>query len=117
HLEGPFLAPARAGAHRVEHLVPPDLALADRLLAAAPVALLTVATEVPGCLALVRHLVARGVVVSIGHSDAGAGEAGAAFDAGARAVTHLWNALRPPPAREPGAVGVALSRSDVTVCR
>ena len=116
HLEGPFLAPARAGAHRVEYLAVPDLALTDGLLAAAPVALMTVAAEVPGSLALVRHLVARGVVVSIGHSDARAGEAGAAFDAGARAVTHLWNAQRPPTAREPGVVGVALGRPDVTVC-
>ena len=116
HLEGPFLAPRRAGAHRVEHLVPPDIGHADRLLAAAPVALMTVAAEVPGSLDLIAHLVARGVVVSIGHSDATAVEAAAAFDAGARAVTHLWNAQRPPTAREPGVVGLALSRPDVTVC-
>lgn len=116
HLEGPFLAPARAGAHPVEHLAPPDVVAADRLLGAAPVALVTVAAELPGSVALIRHLAARGVVVSIGHSDATAAGAGAAVDAGARAVTHLWNAQRPPTAREPGVVGLALSRPEVTVC-
>jgi N-acetylglucosamine-6-phosphate deacetylase len=80
------------------------------------VALMTVAAEVPGGLDLVRHLTGRGVVVSVGHSDATSAEAAAAFDAGARAVTHLWNAQRPPSAREPGVVGEALSRPDVTVC-
>ena len=89
----------------MEHLAAPDLAVADGFLAAAPVALMTVAAEVPGSLALVRHLVARGVAV-----------ADRDHDAGARAVTHLWNAQRPPTAREPGVVGVALSRADVTVC-
>jgi N-acetylglucosamine-6-phosphate deacetylase len=116
HLEGPFLAPRRAGAHRPEHLVVPDLGYADRLLGGSPVALVTVAAELPGSLALIGHLASRGVVVSIGHSDATGAEAAAAFDGGARAVTHLWNAQRPPSAREPGVVGTALSRADVTVC-
>lgn len=115
HLEGPFLNPARRGAHRSEWLRPPDPALADRLLSMAPVALATVAPELPGALALVIHLRRRGVVVSVGHSDADAEAARRAFDAGASMVTHLWNAQRPFTARDPGVAGVALTRPDVHV--
>lgn len=115
HLEGPFLAPARLGAHRAEHRRDPDLALADRLLAAGRVAQVTLAPELPAGLELVRHLRARGIVVSVGHSNADAAAAHAAFDAGARTVTHLFNAMRPPAHRDPGVAYVALTRSDVVV--
>jgi N-acetylglucosamine-6-phosphate deacetylase len=58
---------------------------------------------------VVAELVARGVVVSVGHTDATADQVTAAVDAGARCVTHLGNAMPPLLPREPGAVGVALS--------
>lgn len=116
HLEGPWLSPARAGAHEASWLRPPDVAEARQLLARAPVALVTLAPEVPGGLALVRALVAEGVAVAVGHSDATAAEANAAFDAGAVAVTHLWNAQRAPTAREPGVTGAALARDGVWAC-
>ena len=115
HLEGPFLSPERAGAHDVSSMVDPDLALAERLLRAGPVTTMTVAPERPGAKALIQLLMSRGVTVSCGHSDATAAEAHAAFDAGATAVTHLFNAQRPFDHRDPGIVGAALSRPDVTV--
>jgi N-acetylglucosamine-6-phosphate deacetylase len=115
HLEGPFLSPHWAGAHDPAHLRPPDPALAARLCALGPVTMMTVAPELPGGLELVERLVAAGVVVSCGHSDADAGQAHAAFDRGARAVTHIHNAHRRWRPRDPGLGGVALVRPDVTV--
>jgi N-acetylglucosamine-6-phosphate deacetylase len=115
HLEGPFLAPDRRGAHPGEHLRPPDPRLLDELLGWGPVTTMTLAPELPGAIDLVAALVGRGVVVSLGHSDATAAEAGAAFDAGARTVTHLFNAMRRFDHREPGLAGAALARPDVVV--
>ncbi len=108
HLEGPFLSPARRGAHREVDLVPPDPAVLRRLLDAGPVGCMTLAPELDGALALIDELVRAGVVVAIGHTEATAQQVRAAVDAGARLVTHCWNAQRPPTAREPGTVGVAL---------
>ena len=115
HLEGPFLSTARQGAHDADALCEPDPGVADRLLAAGPVGMMTLAPELPGALELVRHLVDRSVVVSLGHTDATAEQVHAAVHAGARHVTHCWNAQRPPVARDPGPVGVALSEPRLTV--
>ena len=115
HLEGPFLSPARLGMHPAEARRDPDAALLERLLAAGPVAHVTLAPELAGALELVDLLVARGVTVSCGHSDATAEEAHAAFDRGASVVTHLFNAMRPFAHRDPGIAGAALARDDVAV--
>jgi N-acetylglucosamine-6-phosphate deacetylase len=115
HLEGPFLSPRRMGAHPAAARRDPDLDLAERLLDAGPVAYMTLAPELPGALELVDFLLARGIVVSCGHTDATAAEAGAAFDRGARTVTHLFNAMRPLAHRDPGIAGAALTRDDVVV--
>ena len=76
---------------------------------------MTLAPELPGALELVDELVARGVTVSCGHTDATAAQAHAAFDRGARTVTHLFNAMRPSTPRDPGIAMAALARADVTV--
>jgi N-acetylglucosamine-6-phosphate deacetylase len=115
HVEGPFISPARLGAHPAEARRDPDAALMGRLLEAGPVAHVTLAPELPGALELVEALVARGVLVACGHSDATAEEAIAAFDRGARTVTHLFNAMRPLRHRDPGIAGAALAHPDVTV--
>jgi N-acetylglucosamine-6-phosphate deacetylase len=115
HLEGPFLSPRWPGAHNPTNMLEPDLALADNLCDAGPVAMMTLAPELPGALELIEHAGARGVVVSCGHSDADAGVAHAAFDRGARAITHVHNAHRRWQPRDPGLGGVAVVRPDVTV--
>lgn len=115
HLEGPFISPRWPGAHNPEHVIGPDLQIADLLLAAAPVTYMTLAPEEPGGLELISHLVAKGVVVACGHSDADAEVAAMAFDAGARALTHIYNAQRRWKPRDPGIAGVALTRPDVIV--
>ena len=115
HVEGPFLSPRRLGTHPPDARRDPDVGLLERLLAAGPVRLYTLAPELPGALELVDVLVARGVTVSAGHSDANAEEASAAFDRGVTTVTHLFNAMRPLNHRDPGVAGVALARTDVIV--
>jgi len=116
HLEGPFLAPGRAGAHRRDLIVPPSPATVASLLTAGAGVLrvVTLAPEVAGGVAAVAALASAGVVVSVGHSDATARQVAAAADAGARMVTHLFNAQRPLHHREPGVVGQALTDSRLT---
>ena len=115
HLEGPFLSPLWPGAHDPVHLRTPDSALAARLVNAGPVRTITLAPELPGGLDLAERLAGAGLVVSCGHSDADAPTAHAAFDRGARAITHIHNAHRRWKPRDPGLGGVALVRPDVTV--
>jgi N-acetylglucosamine-6-phosphate deacetylase len=115
HLEGPFLSANRLGAHSAAARRDPDLALLARLLAAGPVRLVTLAPELRGAEELIDALVARGITASCGHSDATAEQAHAAFDRGARTVTHLFNAMRSFHHRDPGIAGAALARDDVTV--
>jgi N-acetylglucosamine-6-phosphate deacetylase len=115
HLEGPFISPERLGTHPAESRRDPDRALLERLLAAGPVSHVTLAPELPGAFELVDLLHERGVTVSGGHSDATAVEAREAFARGVKTVTHIFNAMRPFAAREPGLAGAALVTSDVVV--
>jgi N-acetylglucosamine-6-phosphate deacetylase len=115
HLEGPFISAERLGTHPAEARRDPDAALLERLLAAGPVSHVTLAPELPGALELVQLLRERGVTVSGGHSDATAAEAREAFAHGIKTVTHIFNAMRPFAAREPGLAGAALVTSDVVV--
>ncbi len=116
HLEGPFLSEQRCGAHDRTALRDPTPADVRALLEAGTglLRLVTLAPERDGALAAVRSLVDAGVLVSVGHSDATAAEVEAAADAGARMVTHLFNAQRPLLAREPGVVGQALDDERLT---
>lgn len=115
HLEGPFLSPARCGAHDPANMLAPDVELARRLMAAGPVSHVTVAPELPGALSLVDAIVDADVVAAVGHSDASAAQAHAAFDRGAIAVTHLFNAQSGIHHREPGLAGAAIAAESVVV--
>ena len=115
HLEGPFLSPKRLGVHDSTGLASPDVALLRRLLDAGNVSQVTLAPELPGAFELIDELVARGVTVSAGHTDATAAEAHLAFDRGVRTVTHLFNAMRHSTARDPSIAMSALARPDVIV--
>lgn len=116
HLEGPFLAPSRKGAHRAELLVDPGEADIDRLLDATPPRMVTLAPERAGATAAIERLTAHGVVVAVGHTEATALQVREAAAAGATVVTHLFNAQRPLGHREPGVPGAALSDARYHVC-
>jgi N-acetylmuramic acid 6-phosphate etherase/N-acetylglucosamine-6-phosphate deacetylase len=113
HLEGPFLAAEKRGAHRADWLLLPDGENIDRLLGDAALArvlrVITLAPELPGALAAIRRLTAAGYVVSIGHTAADGAVMRAAVAAGARLVTHVFNAQSALGHRAPGAPGVALT--------
>jgi N-acetylglucosamine-6-phosphate deacetylase len=111
HLEGPFLSHTKRGVQPAEHLLAPDLGLFDRLFEAAEghVRLMTLAPELPGATELTAHATARGVRVSVGHSNATAAETRAAIAAGAVSATHTYNAMRPLATREPGILGTVLT--------
>ena len=117
HAEGPFLSPARPGAHDPAAMLDPSPAAVDRLLEAGEgvLAVTTLAPERPGGIAAVARLAGAGVVVSVGHSDARAAEVAAAADAGARMVTHLFNAQRGLGHREPGVAGQGLTDPRLTL--
>lgn len=115
HLEGPHLAPARKGAHLAELMRPvddADIALYSRTAKQIGTLLVTLAAEqvTPE---QVRRLSDAGVIVSIGHSDTTAEEAYLRFDAGARSVTHLFNAMSQIGHRAPGLAGAALDHPDI----
>ena len=121
HLEGPFLAAARRGAHPAEHLAAPSLAaLAERIGGFqggpdADIALVTLAPELAGADAVIRELRQRGVVVSLGHSEASESEAVPGFEAGITMLTHAFNAMNGLQHRAPGPIAAAVLRGDVAL--
>ena len=116
HLEGPFISPLRAGAHRKEWMTDPAPGAISELLDAGRgiLKIVTLAPELPGALDAITRLTEAGVLVSVGHTDALASQVAAAAGAGARMVTHLFNAQRPLHHREPGVPGQALSDARLT---
>ncbi len=116
HLEGPFIAATRRGAHNPAWITDPTPGAISELLDAAQgiLRLVTLAPERPGALAAIGQLTAAGVVVSLGHTDALAEQVAMAAGLGARMVTHLFNAQRPLGHREPGVPGQALADDRLT---
>lgn len=115
HVEGPFIAPGRSGAHDAASLRSPDARIVADWAPGSGIRMVTLAPELPGALDVVATLVAHGVVVSAGHSAATYEQAMAGFDAGIRSVTHLFNAMAPLDHREPGLAGAALADERVTI--
>ena len=113
HIEGPFLDVARKGAHAARFIRDMEEADADAIAGFAmycPVMLTLAPNRVAP--ALVRRLTQAGVLVSLGHSEASFVEARQALDAGARSITHLYNAMSQMTGREPGLVGAALTDAE-----
>ncbi|HPG75026.1 MAG TPA: amidohydrolase family protein, partial [Rhodoglobus sp.] len=117
HLEGPFLAPARRGAHNLDHLLEPAPYEVERLIGAARGTLrqITLAPELPGAFEAIDVLVEAGVLVAVGHTEADFEMTRAAFDRGARLVTHAFNAMPGIHHRQPGPVVAAFDDERVTI--
>ncbi len=117
HLEGPFLAPERRGAHNAAFLREPHPFEVERLIGAARGTLkqLTIAPELPNALEAIDVLVEAGVTVAVGHTVATFDEARGAFDRGARLLTHAFNAMPGIHHRAPGPVVAAFEDERVTI--
>ena len=116
NLEGPFLSHAKKGAQNGDWLHDPDVALLRRLEAVSEglVKLVSVAPELPGAMEFIEA-VGEEVTVSLAHTTADYDTAMEAFRAGARQVTHLFNAMPPFTHRAPGVVGAAFDSPEVQV--
>jgi N-acetylglucosamine-6-phosphate deacetylase len=118
HYEGPFINSAQCGALRPPYFrtytKPEDLSDLPVVHLAQAIRMITVAPEIEGGVELVRELKARGWIVSIGHTRASVSSLEEAAAAGARHMTHFFNAMSPLNHRAPGPVGWGLMRDDVT---
>ena len=117
HLEGPFLAQNRRGAHNGDFLRDPAPYEVEELIGAARGTLrqLTIAPELPNAMDAIDVLVENGVTIAIGHTEAGFDVAREAFDRGARIVTHVFNAMPGIHHRAPGPVVAAFEDDRVTL--
>jgi N-acetylglucosamine-6-phosphate deacetylase len=115
HAEGPFLHPNHRGVHRPIYLRDPNTEILGRFLEAGPLRTITIAPELPNALRVIRWAVEHGIIAQVGHTGASAPEARAAFDAGAKAVTHLFNGMVQFKHRDPGVIGATLTREDVAI--
>lgn len=111
NLEGPFLSPQKRGAHELSALAPADMELLEHINDIAPVRIVTVAPELPGALEFIAGAARLGANVSLGHTDCDYETAMAAFLAGAKNVTHIFNACPPLLHRAPGLIGAAHERA------
>ncbi|MBZ0155267.1 MAG: amidohydrolase family protein [Alphaproteobacteria bacterium] len=117
HLEGPFLNPAKCGALNAMTFLEPSAEWLHELLDGFEeiVKIITVAPEMEGALPLIRKIADSGIVASMGHSAATYAQAEAGFHAGARGITHLFNAMSGFHHREPGLAGFGLLHPGVYV--
>ena len=115
HLEGPFVSLKYPGAQPKSYIIdaPAGPSDWDEILDDPRLRVVTLAPERPGAIDLIQRLAARGVKVSMGHTDATYSQADVAFQAGATHTTHTFNAMRPLHHREAGMVGYSLSNDEV----
>lgn len=115
HLEGPHLSVAKKGAHDpalIRPMTDADEAFLQDAARRVPNIMLTVAPE-NVTNAQITRLSNAGIIVSLGHTDCSMADAQAAFQAGARCVTHLFNAMSQLGSRAPGLVGAALDTGGI----
>ena len=111
HLEGPYISHARRGVHPPENLLAPTLSSFEKFWQAAQgrIRMMTIAPELDGADEVIAEAAARGVCVSLGHSDADLAATQKGIAAGARHATHTFNAMRPLDHRSPGILGAVLT--------
>lgn len=114
HLEGPFISPEKKGAHRLECIEAASEELFASWIERESIVLVTLAPEREGAVDRIRRLAERGVLVSLGHTNATYEEFVAGIDAGARKATHLFNTMPQIHHRAPGAMVATLVDDRVT---
>jgi len=117
HLEGPFLNPEKSGALDKETFIEPTEYHFEKLVEGFEgiVKVITIAPEMKGTPQLIKKIADRGIIVSMGHSNATYAEAEAGYNAGAKGITHIFNAMRGFHHREPGLAGFGLLHNDVYI--
>ncbi|MGQ4892009.1 MAG: N-acetylglucosamine-6-phosphate deacetylase [Candidatus Njordarchaeia archaeon] len=115
NVEGPFVNPEKKGALIVGFLREASLEMAKELYdkSGGNLKMMTVAPELPNAFDVINWLSERGVIISMGHSNATYEEAIMGINAGARSSTHLFNAMRSIHHRDPGIIIAVLERDDV----
>lgn len=117
HIEGPYINYKMKGAQDGRYVRPASIAEIDRWYEAGGTDLcwhVTLAPEIEGHHEAIRHLAARGAVVSAGHTEATYAQMKEAVAAGVTHATHLYNAMRGLHHREPGTVGAAMTLPGIT---
>lgn len=114
HLEGPFLAPAKKGAHVLEYIEAADDSITDLWLDQSDIRIVTLAAEREGNLDRIRRFATAGIVVSLGHTNATYEQFRAGVDAGATKATHLFNTMPNIHHRDPGAMVATLNDDRIT---
>lgn len=117
HLEGPFLNISKCGSlNAMTFLDPSEYHLKELVEGFEDmVKIITLAPELNGAVALIRKISDTGIIASMGHSDATYAEAEDGFNAGAKGVTHIFNAMRAFHHREPGLAGFGLMNQDIYI--
>ncbi len=117
HLEGPFLIPSKCGALDAKTFLEPKENQLEKLIEGFEdiVKIMTISPELKGAIQLIKKVSDMGIIVSMGHSDATFSEAEAGLNAGARGITHLFNAMRSFHHREPGIAGFGLINKDIYI--
>jgi len=117
HLEGPFINPSKCGALDAKTFIEPSERNLRKVLEGFEdvVKIITIAPELKGAVQLIRKISDMGIIVSMGHSEATFSEAEAGFHAGAKGITHIFNAMRSFHHREPGIAGFGLINKDIYI--
>jgi N-acetylglucosamine-6-phosphate deacetylase len=113
HLEGPFINPNAAGAQNPAFTIPPSIAVLERLDVARQIRVLSLASEMPSGLEVVKWACARGITCSLAHTQATYAEFLAAKAAGLTHLTHFCNQMTPLHHREIGVVGAGLLDQEI----
>jgi N-acetylglucosamine-6-phosphate deacetylase len=124
HCEGPFISPTKNGIHKIENLIPaahgfsdlesmygsqylePTLSPSGSIIKPPTIKKITAAPEIASMMSTIPEITSRGIIYSIGHTEATYEEASQAVASGATMITHLFNAMRPLHHRNPGVFGV-----------
>ncbi|MEW6068893.1 MAG: amidohydrolase family protein [Nitrospirota bacterium] len=117
HLEGPFLNPTKCGALDSASFIKPTEYNFKKLIEGFEniVKIITIAPEIKGATTLIKKMSDMGIIASMGHSDATYTEAEAGFNAGAKGITHVFNAMRGFHHRDPGIAGFGLLNKEIYI--